>query len=256
MSLGELPERSVLSSLPGVSGDIETSTEENMPSSTIVRQASSLLALLNSKGEVSGSGNVSRVWLGEGLGSITKKTYDKMIKWEFMDMSEFRIRSPLERIGTESDTQKIIVLPGFEVSQARSKPIRDIFTWMNCFCRYTAGMATKFPDCTPGFMSHMVTVLKSFVEVEDPAWRMYDVAFREKMAATGVKSWAGMDVHLFQEMCGARPRKRGLAQWESGAKADTVVKVCWKFNNEGVCKFGKDCKFPHICEVCGEGHSN
>ena len=86
---------------------------------------------------------------------------------------EFRIRTPLERVSGESETQKIVVLLGFEVSQA--KPIiRDIVTWLNCFCHYTAAMALEHPKCTPGFMSHILTVLKAYVEVEDPAWRLYN----------------------------------------------------------------------------------
>ena len=51
----------------------------------------------------------------------------------------------------------------------------------------TAAMATKFPDCTPGLMSHLLTVLRAYSDVEDPAWRLYDIAYREKMAATGQK---------------------------------------------------------------------
>lgn len=82
---------------------------------------------------------------------------------------------------------------------ARSKPIRDVVTWVHCFARYTAAMASKFPECTAGFMSHLLTVLKAYVEVEDPAWCMYDVAFREKMAAIGSRAWVGMDVQLYQE---------------------------------------------------------
>jgi len=30
------------------------------------------------------------------------------------------------------------VLPGFELSQVKSKPIKDIVTWVHCFACYTA----------------------------------------------------------------------------------------------------------------------
>ena len=91
---------------------------------------------------------------------------------------------------------KWVVLPGFEVAQARKKPVVNIVTWMHCYARYTAVMAAAHPTSTPGFMAHMLTVLKAYTEVEDPAWRLYDEAFREKMAATGCKTWGGMDVQL------------------------------------------------------------
>jgi hypothetical protein len=69
---------------------------------------------------------------------------------------------------------------GFEVSQTKHELIRDIATWAYYFTHYTTVMATKFPTCTVGFMAHEVTVLKAHMK---PAWRLYDEAYREKMAA-------------------------------------------------------------------------
>ena len=63
-------------------------------------------------------------------------------------------------------------------------------------------------DCTVGFMSHLLTVVKAFNEVEHPAWREYDEAYREKMASIGKKLWSGMDVTLYQELCGSRQKQR------------------------------------------------
>ena len=68
-------------------------------------------------------------------------------------------------------------------------------------------MAIEFPESVPGFMSHLVTVMKAHSDVEDPAWRVYDEMFREKMASTGVRKWLGMDVKIYQEVCGGRQRR-------------------------------------------------
>ena len=54
------------------------------------------------------------------------------------------------------------------------------------------------------------------MEVEEPAWRIYDVVFREKMAAMGIRKWKGMDVQLYQEVCGGRARKRLQESGSSG----------------------------------------
>ena len=35
----------------------------------------------------------------------------------------------------------------------------------------------------------MVTVYKAYVEVEDPAWCLYDEAYSEKVAAIGCREW-------------------------------------------------------------------
>ena len=58
--------------------------------------------------------------------------------------------------------------------------VEDIFTWIQCFSRYTAAMAKEYPGCTPGFMSHLLTVMKAYCEAKQPEWQEYDVAFREK----------------------------------------------------------------------------
>ena len=105
-----------------------------------------------------------------------------------MDLAELHPKTPLEKI-VPDDTQKLVVLPGLEVSQAKQKPITNIITWSNCFARYTAAMAVKFSASTGRFMAHMVTVCKAYVEAEDPAWHLYDEAYREEMAATGYREW-------------------------------------------------------------------
>ena len=53
----------------------------------------------------------------------------------------------------------------------------------------------------------MLTVLKACGEVEDPAWRLYDEMYGEKMASTGVKQWPGIDVQVYQEVCVGCPCK-------------------------------------------------
>ena len=187
-----------------------------------------------------------------------------MVKWEFMDLAEFRPRSAADKVVTEADTQRLVVLPGFEVSQARKKPITDIFSWVQSFARYTAAMAAQFPACTAGFMSHQLVVVKAYLEIEGQAWRLYNEAFREKMASTGEQSWKGMDVQLFQEMCGGGTRRKAAWQVESKGAGPAAMErggggerrrppVCWGFN-VGSCSYGRACKFPHQCEICRGSH--
>ena len=105
-----------------------------------------------------------KVWLGEGLGSIPKRVHK--LRWEHMDMSDFHPRSSLDQTTSKTDMEKLVVLPGFEVSQPRKKPVNDCITWVQCFCRYTAAMSKHNPDCTVSFMSHLLIVLKAFSEAE------------------------------------------------------------------------------------------
>ena len=73
-----------------------------------------------------GPAKAAKVWLGEGLGSQSKWTYDKMLRWEFVDLGEFRPKPLMDKVEMEGDTEKLVVLPGFEVTQARKKPINNI----------------------------------------------------------------------------------------------------------------------------------
>ena len=152
------------------------------------------------------------------------------------------------------------MLPGFEVAQTKKRPITCISTWVQCFARYTAAMAQAFPASMAGFMSHMLVVLKAFKEVEEPGWRLYNEAFREKMAATGSRRWKGMDVQVYQETCGSLPRQC-MISWRETQQgrvlkrplASSHQKICWSFN-DGICSFGTTCKFHHKCDICGGPH--
>ena len=277
VTLGAVPSGKSLEGTPVINNEggkeqVHTSEEGGEEDGGVevrrARQAASLLALLSPQ-NLAGtpSAKASKVWLGEGLGSIPKRTYDRMLKWEAVDMAEFRAKSTGETGVGETETEKLVVLPGFEVAQARKKPVNSILTWVQCFARYTAAMAQKFPECTPGFMSHMMVVLKASREVEDPAWRLYDEAYREKMASTGVRIWQGVDVQIYQETCGGFAHRQverrvegrggfgGTKRPREKPEGSASPSICWLLNDKGSCPYGPKCRFPHTCEECGaRGH--
>ena len=43
-----------------------------------------------------------------------------------MDLGEFRPKPLMDKVEMEGNTEKLVVLPGFEVTQARKKPINNI----------------------------------------------------------------------------------------------------------------------------------
>lgn len=126
------------------SGEKEGGTEvvQETREAWVAKQTSTLMALLSSPDIVSTTAaQANKVWLGVGLGAIPKRTHEKMLRWEFVDLGEFRPRTTIDRATLEADTEKLVVLPGFEVSQTRKKPVTNIVTWAQCFARYTAAMA-------------------------------------------------------------------------------------------------------------------
>ena len=263
VSLGTVPAVDALKDVPLIDNPTSIKDGEKSDSATMAEQVSTIMSLLSVQATGSASASKgSKVWLGAGLGTVSKKLYDKMLRWEFIDLSELRVWSHSEKVVLEEETQRVVVLPGFEVTQAKHRPVTDVLVWIQCFVRYVAAMALKYPGSMPGMMSHLLVVVRAASEVEGTAWRMYDEAFREKMAAKGIKEWEGMDVQLYQELCGGRLRKvvgqvkDGKVSSVSGVKRVGQEKrpaVCWLFN-EGKCVYSAKCKFPHVCELCGASH--
>jgi len=94
----------------------------------VASQTATIMLLLKVQESMNPASKTGRGWLGEGLCSISKRVHEWMLKWEVMDMNDFRPRSAGDHSVSECDTEKLIVLPGFEVSQPRKKPVDDFFT--------------------------------------------------------------------------------------------------------------------------------
>ena len=60
-----------------------------------------------------------------------------------------------------------------------------------------AAMAKHDPGSIPGMLAYMLTIMKAQKEFKEPAWRLYDEAYREKAAATGNRKLAQIDPLLY-----------------------------------------------------------
>ena len=120
-------------------------------------------------------------------------------------------------------------------------------------------------------------------EYEEPAWRIYDEAYRDAAASSGNKQWSKVDESIFAKVFTGRarrmkwcttcdavghdhqsdtcpqapPRKKWAGEDQKrgtiggGARRPQQL-VCWDFNR-GHCRFGSQCKYRHMCE-CGGRH--
>ena len=113
-------------------------------------------------------------------------------------MQDFKPRTGAEKDVTGIECEKLVVLPGLEVAQSRRKPILSILTWVQCYCKYVAAVSQKFPEAVAAMVGHLLVVVKAYLEAEEPGWRLYDEAFREKMAATGVRLCKGWMCRCFR----------------------------------------------------------
>jgi hypothetical protein len=73
------------------------------------------------------------------------------------------------------------------------------------------------------------------------------------VTSTGNKSWSGMDVALYQELCGSRQKQRVESRGAGGKRLMSWRdNVCWLYS-DGICMH-TPCKFPHLCELCQGNH--
>ena len=123
--MGELPREDALKGAPVFpdakeAGDGGKKEPQDATAVRVAQQTNTLMSLIKAHESLEGSTKSSRIWLG-GLRSIPKRVHDRMLQWEFMDMSDFCPRSATDAATVDADTEKLMVLPGFEVSQPRKK---------------------------------------------------------------------------------------------------------------------------------------
>lgn len=108
--LGRLPDEKELEGVPRAGRECEgTESGESGGAKKAdmgATQTASLMALLQTRAEGSLPSKLTKVWLGEGLGSIAKRTHERMLRWEFINLGELRPKNPLDKTPQESDTQK------------------------------------------------------------------------------------------------------------------------------------------------------
>ena len=148
----------------------------------------------------------SKVWIGSRLPPIPRKLYNRILKWEFINFYDFRPVDPLEETTVESDSVQYVMFPDLEISQANRKKVKDLQTWTACFALYVAVLASKFPKCVPSMMAYPLCILKANREYADPAWQVYDEAFREAAAATGLRDWSKSNDDLFSRIFTGRAK--------------------------------------------------
>ena len=163
-------------------------------------ESGSLVNLWLPQAAQGGAGKTQKVWVGDGFPSIPKKVHDRIIAWEYVDLGDLRQAGTWEALNPEPDPQQVVILQGIEVARAKRKPVKDIYTWIQCFAIYMAAMAKHDPGSIPEMLAYMLTIMKTQKEFKEPAWRLYDEAYREKSAATGNRRWSQINPLLYNQL--------------------------------------------------------
>lgn len=173
-----------------------------------------------------------------------------------------------------------MVVQATELMQA-CKIIPDLATWLQCYSLYVATLASKFPATVLELMAYQTIIAKASQRYRRLSWVIYDYNFRQEAAGNPEQSWARVDPSIYTQCftdqaisaenwctrcqcidhtmssCPYRPRNSGAARaepvlWLVPGKQD---QVCIKYNNfNRDCKFGKECRFLHVCSSCRQPH--
>ena len=189
-----------------------------------------------------------------------------------MDLGDLRQAGAWETLNPEPDPQQVVILQGIEVARAKRKPVKDIYTWIQCFAIYMAVMAKHDPGSIPEMLAYMLTIMKAQQEFKEPAWRLYDKAYRKKASATGNRKWSQIDPLLYNQLFTGRaneafcqhchstthtgdackeapPRKKPAIAGDSPQhrgwdlpRPHPSGPVCWQYN-QGHCSFQPNWRF-------------
>ena len=279
--VGTIPPSLATNGVQPLSGDVSgpacfvASTLSTGTSSESLSATATLMNLLLPGGN-SGVKLQPKVWVGVGLPPIPKKLYDRVLRWEFIDFHDLRPVDPLEDTNSEPDPVRYVMFPDLAIARTSRKKVKDLPTWTACFSLYVAILASKFPKCVPSMMAYQLSILKAHREYADPAWRVYDEAYREIAAATGLRDWSKSNEDIYSRIftghakvvslyrhCGSTAyatdqctnepfRKRARDSTASSSYRPPPKQrgrnICWDFN-DGRCSFNP-CKYRHVCADC------
>lgn len=177
---------------------------------------------------------------------------------------------------------QIVVVQAAELMQSR-KMIPDLATWVQCFSVFCTVVIAKSPSRLAELMAYQTTIAKASQRYRWPSWIVYDQNFRQEAAGNPHLSWARVDPSMYAQCftgqaisaenwcarcqcldhttssCPYRPRRRPMSTTGAGIGALSQPRqeqqVCIKYNKfNGDCKFGKTCRFLHVCSSCKEPH--
>ena len=244
--------------------------------------ATTMMALLSA---VAGQGAHSsgsicgeRVSIGHGLPTVPKSLFDKIQRWEFVDLAEL--------LPSQSTHDQMIAAQSnfswFELVRPKRRQIESITEWSKAYTVYTAVLLRRFPEQASELLAYHLLIIKAAQQYEGLQWRAYDTHFRVSAAASGNREWSKVDVDLYTRFftgkaksvsccyicdstlhlaanCPAKKREPQVAMQEGPSnpkrRRSWASDICALYNSGGRCSFGTKCKFRHICGECGGTHS-
>ena len=225
----------------------------------------------------------AQVSVGLGLPAITKKLLQKIRANEYVDFGELPPAKGKTKSVPQSLEGQVIVIQAAELYKQR-KIIPDLATWVQCFALYATVILAQEPERRADLMAYASIIAKASQKYRWPSWIVYDQNFRQEAADMQNKQWAKVDPSIYaqcftgmalraeawcrychvldhtSEDCPGRqmqslPMKRPFPTPATPAKkVPGGSKICNNFNRfDGNCRF-KNCRYQHVCMLCGLPH--
>ena len=116
------------------------------------------------------------MYIGEGLPPVPAKLAERIVRWEYIEMSEMLPEFWMQTMLDEPDSKP--------AAAHRRRQVTEIFTWIQCFCMYVSTLASKHQSM-PELMAYIITITRVSQDFAGMAWVRYDAAFRRQAAITG-----------------------------------------------------------------------
>jgi len=241
------------------------------------KQLNSLVKVLEAANNTSvtgeGSSN-SPVAFGRGLASLSRKLVEQIKANQYVDFADFPPArghvKPLSQL-LAGEGQVVLLHPG-DLTEPK-KVIPNFAVWSQCFSLYVAALSPSQEKLTD-LLAYQSFIARCSLKYKWPSWVVYDQNFRSEVANQPDRLWAISDSDLYGQAftnqliameswcticqsldhtsgsCPRRPLKRPLPPEVQHKK-----KICHNFNdNNGDCRYGRECLFRHACILCGGPH--
>nr|XP_060635367.1 uncharacterized protein LOC132777075 [Anolis sagrei ordinatus] len=192
-----------------------------------------------------------------GLGGhLARKTIDKILRGEYIDIFSLMFREPDESDDEEEEEMR-------RVDQNWSN-------WFPCFLIYASVIIKAYPARAHSLIQYLNIIHNAYMKFRGNAWLRYDECFRTKAAWCPTLRWDLIEMHLWlQLMTSARTTRgekgdsghiilnfeEGERFWPRPRQQRQQSAVCWVYSSQGEC-FRRVCRFQHCCSICNGTHSS
>ena len=131
--------------------------------------------------------------------TLPPRVVQKLLSLEFVEMAELRADiwpedpSPAETANPQRRPGK--------------PPVTNVRTWLDCYARMAAVMATRFPEKAPELWAYQTTILHAAHAYEGANWVAYDRLFRREMLAKKDLNWSVINSRLYSEAFTGRAKR-------------------------------------------------